>query len=84
MRNSANVTRRQVRKSHEAAGMSEGQPEPEVPSFTDQSPSPSASNHSAVMARLLEETAVVELEQRKTDALVHQADAALRIAEADN
>ena len=36
------------------------------------------------MARLLEETAVMELERRKTDALVHQADAALRIAEADN
>ena len=36
------------------------------------------------MARLLEETAVVELERRKTDALVHQAAAALRIAEADN
>ena len=38
------------------------------------------------MARLLEETAVVELERRtrKTDALVHQADVALRIAEADN
>ncbi len=33
------------------------------------------------MARLLEETAVMELERRKTDALVHQADAALRIAE---
>ena len=37
------------------------------------------------MARLLEETAVVELERRRTDALVHQADAALPcIAEADS
>ena len=75
---------RQVRKSQEATGMPEGQPEPEPPSFTDRPPSPSGSNHSAVMARLLEETAVMELERRKTDALVHQADAALRIAEADN
>ena len=61
--------------------MPEGQ---EPPSFTDRPPSPSGSNHSAIMARLLEETAVLELERRKTDALVHQADAALRIAEADN
>ena len=36
------------------------------------------------VARLSEETAVLELERRKTEALVHQADAALRIAEADN
>ena len=66
--------------------MPEGQPESDPPSFTgtERPPSPSGSNHSAVMARLLEETAVVELERRKTDALVHQAAAALRIAEADN
>jgi hypothetical protein len=36
------------------------------------------------MARLLVETAVMELERRKIDALLHQADAALRIEEADN
>ena len=85
-RNAANVTRRQVRESHEATSPPEGQPEAEPPSFTERPPSPSGSNHSAVMARLLEETAVVarELERRKIDALVHQADAALRIAEADN
>lgn len=81
LRNAANVTRRPVRESHEATSMPEGQ---EPPSFTDRPPSPSGSNHSAIMARLLEETAVLELERRKTDALVHQADAALRIAEADN
>ena len=82
-RNVANVTRRQVRES---PSMPEGQPESDPPSFTgtERPPSPSGSNHSAVMARLLEETAVVELERRKTDALVHQAAAALRIAEADN
>jgi hypothetical protein len=64
--------------------MPEGQAASDPLSFTDRPPSPSGSNHSAVMARLSEETAVLELERRKTEALVHQADAALRIAEADN
>ena len=80
-RNVANVTHRPVRES---PTMPEGQPKSDPPSFTDRPPSPSGSNHSAVLARLLEETAVVELERRKTDALVHQADAALRIAETEN